>query len=270
VVPNKFPALGIEGDLDRRAEGMYDKMNGIGAHEVIIETPLHAESLATLPDKRIEDILWAFRDRVMDLRKDRRFRYILIFKNHGEAAGASLEHPHSQLIALPIIPRQVQEELQGAKQYYELKERCIFCDILHQELADGSRVVAENPDFITVSPFAPRFSFETWILPKRHEASFENSTSQCYENLAKMLKLLMGKMDAVLDRPAYNLVIHSSPLNEDNTESYHWHVEIMPKLSKVAGFEWGTGFYINPTSPEEAARYLREATVEAGQLAEVQ
>jgi UDPglucose--hexose-1-phosphate uridylyltransferase len=262
VVPNKFPALGIEGDLDRRAEGMYDKMNGIGAHEVIIETPDHRDTLATLPDKRVEDVLWAFRDRIVDLKKDRRFRYILIFKNHGEAAGASLEHSHCQLIALPIVPRQVVEELQGAKQYYQLKERCIFCDIVHQELADSDRVVAENGDFVTVSPFAPRFPFETWILPKRHESCFENSTSRHYENLAKMLKLVIGKMEAVLDRPAYNMVIHSSPLNEDNSEQYHWHVEIMPKLSRVAGFEWGTGFYINPTSPEEAAKYLREAVVE--------
>jgi len=262
VVPNKFPALGIEGDLDRRAEGMYDKMNGIGAHEVIIETPDHGDTLATLPDKRVEDVLWAFRDRIVDLKKDRRFRYILIFKNHGEAAGASLEHSHCQLIALPIVPRQVVEELQGATQYYQLKERCIFCDIVHQELAENERVVAENGDFVTVSPFAPRFPFETWILPKRHESCFENSTSHHYENLAKMLKLVIGKMEAVLDRPAYNMVVHSSPLNEDNSEQYHWHVEIMPKLSRVAGFEWGTGFYINPTSPEEAAKYLREAVVE--------
>ena len=129
VVPNKFPALGIEGNLNRQAEGMFDKMNGIGAHEVIIETPDHVPRLATLPEKRIEDVLWAFRDRILDLKKDKRFKYILIFKNHGEAAGASLEHAHSQLIALPIVPKHVVEEMEGAKQYFMYKERCVFCDI---------------------------------------------------------------------------------------------------------------------------------------------
>jgi len=157
VVPNKFPALGIEGSLNRQAEGMFDKMNGIGAHEVIIETPDHSATLSTLPPKRIEDVLWTFRDRILDLRKDQRFKYILIFKNHGEAAGASLEHSHSQLIALPILPIYVSEEIEGAKQYYLYKERCVFCDIIHQESESGIRVVAENESFITIAPYAPRF-----------------------------------------------------------------------------------------------------------------
>ena len=134
VVPNKFPALGIEGNLNRQAEGMFDKVSGIGAHEVIIMSPEHTASLASLPAKRIEDVLWAFRDRIIDLRKDRRFKYILLFKNHGEAAGATLEHPHAQLIALPIIPKHALEELEGAKQYFIFKERCVYCDVLRQEL----------------------------------------------------------------------------------------------------------------------------------------
>ncbi|HVA89114.1 MAG TPA: DUF4931 domain-containing protein, partial [Chloroflexota bacterium] len=130
VVPNKFPALGIEGELARQGEGVYDRMNGIGAHEVIIETPDHHLSLAALPTKNIEDVLWAFRDRMLDLKKDPRFRYILVFKNHGEQAGASLEHSHSQLIALPIVPRSILEQANGAKQYFDYKERCIYCDII--------------------------------------------------------------------------------------------------------------------------------------------
>jgi len=268
VVPNKYPALGIEGGLDRRADGMFDKMNGIGAHEVIIESPEHAQTLASMPEKRIEDVLWAFRDRIVDLKRDRRFKYILIFKNHGEAAGATLEHSHCQLIALPIVPSRVAEELQGARRYYELKERCIFCDIIHQESGDESRVVAENAGFLTVSPYAPRFPFETCILPKKHESAFENANSVDFADLAKMIKLVIGKMDAVLERPAYNMVLHTEPMSgPDSADYFHWHVELMPKLTKVAGFEWGTGFYINPTSPEEAARYLREAVVEAPELA---
>jgi UDPglucose--hexose-1-phosphate uridylyltransferase len=262
VVPNKFPALGIEGNLDRQAEGMFDKMNGIGAHEVIIETPDHSATLATLPAKRIEDVLWTFRDRILDLKKDRRFKYILIFKNHGEAAGASLEHSHSQLIALPITPINVNEELDGAKQYFIYKERCVFCDVIRQESEAGSRVVAENEDFITLAPYAPRFPFETWILPKRHESAFENSSSPMFQNLAKALKTLLMKADRVLDNPPYNLVIHSSPAQDPSNDYYHWHLEFMPKLTKPAGFEWGTGFYINPTPPEEAAKFLREAKIE--------
>jgi UDPglucose--hexose-1-phosphate uridylyltransferase len=265
VVPNKFPALGIEGNLNRQAEGMFDKMNGIGAHEVIIETPEHNVTLGTMAERRIEDVLWAFRDRILDLRQDKRFKYILIFKNHGEAAGASLEHSHSQLIALPILPRQVAEELEGAKQYYLYKERCVFCDIIRQETEAGNRVVAENENYLTLAPYAPRFPFETWILPKRHESAFENSSSKMYSDLANALKDLLVRADRVLDNPAYNLVIHTSPVQDPQLDHYHWHIEFMPKLTKTAGFEWGTGFYINPTPPEEAARFLREAGVEAGQ-----
>jgi UDPglucose--hexose-1-phosphate uridylyltransferase len=265
VVPNKFPALGIEGNLDRAPEGMFDKMNGVGAHEVIIETPEHNATFANMPIKRVEDVIWAFRDRMIDLKRDRRFKYILIFKNHGEPAGASLEHPHSQLIALPIIPKQAAEELEGAKQYFQYKERCIFCDVIRQELDEGSRVVSENQDFVTLAPFAPRFPFETWIMPKEHESAFDNSPSHVYENLARSLQTLVAKSERVLDNPAYNFVIHTSPVQDASKDYYHWHMEFMPKLTKVAGFEWGTGFYINPTPPEEAAKFLREAPVEAAQ-----
>ncbi len=261
VVPNKFPALGIEGRLDRQGEGLFDKMNGIGAHEVIVETPEHNKNLADLSEKGIEDVLWAFRDRMLDLKKDRRFRYVLVFKNHGRAAGASLEHTHSQLIALPIVPKEILEQLNGARQYYEYKERCIYCDVIRQELESGTRVIAENEDFVTLSPYAPRFPFETWILPREHESVFENSPTHAFENLAKALKLLLTKTDQVLENPAFNLVLQSAPLQEPSSDYYHWHIEYMPRLTKVAGFEWGSGFYINPTPPEEAAKFLREAEV---------
>ncbi|HEV2177093.1 MAG TPA: galactose-1-phosphate uridylyltransferase [Terriglobia bacterium] len=259
VVPNKFPALGIEGTLNRQGEGLYDKMNGIGAHEVIIETPDHQATMATMPVQRVEEVLWAYRDRILDLKKDRRFKYILIFKNHGEAAGASLEHTHSQLIALPVVPKRVLEEVDGAKAYYGYKERCVFCDILRQEERSGVRIIAENDDFIAVSPFAPRFPFEMWILPKAHQSDFVESSKSEFERLAVILKDMLQRLDRVLDNPAYNFVIHTSPVPESSNDYYHWHVEIMPKLTKLAGFEWGTGFYINPTPPEEAAKFLREA-----------
>ncbi len=263
VVPNKFPALGIEGTLNRQGEGLYDKMNGIGAHEVIIETPEHALTLATLPVRRVEDVLWAFRDRILDLKKDRRFKYILIFKNHGEAAGASLEHPHSQLIALPVVPKRVLEEVDGAREYYNFKERCIFCDIIRQEVESKIRVIAENREFIAMAPFAPRFPFEMWLIPKVHRSAFEESQKSEFEQLAEILKDMLSRLDKVLDFPAYNYIIHTSPFPDSSNDYYHWHFEIMPKLTKVAGFEWGTGFYINPTPPEESAKFLREAAVTA-------
>ncbi len=259
VVPNKFPALRIEGDLDREGEGIYDKMNGIGAHEVIIETPLHQESLATLPVPAVTNVLWAYRERIIDLRRDVRLRHVLVFKNHGVAAGASLEHSHSQIIALPIVPRRVSEEIEGAKNFFQFKDRCVFCDIIRQELNQGKRVVSENKSFVAVAPFASRFPFETWILPKTHCPTFESMEPSEYEQAGHILSDTLHRMNRVLDQPPYNYVIHSSSFPDVDREYYHWHLEIMPKLTKVAGFEWGTGFYINPTPPEEAAEYLREA-----------
>ena len=259
VVPNKFPALRIEGELNREGEGIYDKMNGIGAHEVVIETPRHEETLVTLPLKNVENILLAYRERIIDLRRDLRLRYVLVFKNHGVAAGASLEHPHSQIIALPIIPRRVSEEIEGAKTYFNYKDRCVFCDIIRQELQQKRRIITENKSFLSIAPFASRFPFETWILPKTHHPSFEHMAFSQYEQAAQILSDTLQRMNRVLADPPYNYIIHTSSFPQVDAEHYHWHFEIMPKLTKVAGFEWGTGFYINPTPPEEAAEYMREA-----------
>jgi UDPglucose--hexose-1-phosphate uridylyltransferase len=259
VVPNKFPALRVEGDFNRQGEGLYDKMNGIGAHEVIIETPDHNLTLPDLPEKRIEDVFWAFRDRILDLKKDMRMRYILIFKNHGEAAGASLEHTHSQLIALPVVPKRVQEEISGAKKYYDDKERCIYCDIMRQEIDTGSRVVLETDSCLVICPYAARFPFEIWILPRKHFSHFEETDAGTMRNLAWVLKVALRQLDKVLEHPPYNLNIHTAPIQDPALPHYHWHIELIPRLTKVAGFEWGTGFYINPTPPEESAKFLRDA-----------
>ena len=260
VVPNKFPALQVEGSLDREGEGMFDRMNGIGAHEVVIEHPDHGKTLALMTEGEVERTLWACRERIIDLKRDRRFRYIIVFKNHGPAAGASLEHSHSQLIALPIVPDFVREELDGARRHYQAKERCVFCDIIRQEIPAERRVIQEDPDIVAISPYAPRFAFETWILPRRHGARFEDAPRHEYAALARMLKSVLARINRALEEPSYNLIIHSLPLLEESTDFYHWHVELMPKLTRTAGFEWGTGFYINPTSPEEATQVLRKAT----------
>ena len=258
VIPNQFPVLRVEGSLDREGEGLFDKMSGIGAHEVIIESPRHEDTLATLDPARIEDVLWACRERVQDLKRDQRFRYIIIFKNHGAAAGASLDHSCSQLIALPIVPREVRDEVDGARVHYQRKERCVFCDLLRQEVADRRRLIAENADMTAVAPYAPRFPFETWVLPRRHQALFEDTPRHEYASLARMLGDILRRMNKALERPPYNLLIHSAPVVEQTAEYYHWHVEIIPNLTKVAGFEWATGFYVNPTAPEEAAQVLRD------------
>src|SRR6185503_8102952 len=159
------------------------------------------------------------------LKRDIRFRYILVFKNHGAAAGATLEHTHSQLIALPIVPDFVREEIDGAKRHYKQKERCVFCDIVRQEIAAGRRVIHENADIVALAPYAPRFPFETWLLPKSHGARFEEAPRQVYESLARMLKAVLGRMNRALENPPYNLIIHSSPLSEETGNYYHWHVE---------------------------------------------
>lgn len=259
VVPSKFPVLGVEGELDRQGDGMFDRMNGIGAHEVIVESPDHNLSWAEMPERQLEDMLWAYRARILDLKRDIRLRYISVFKNRGEAAGGCFDHPVSELIALPVIPKRAHEEMNGAKAYFSFKERCAYCDIAQQESRTGLRLVAETDRFCVIEPYAPRFPFETWVIPRRHESHFESSDPPTMQNLAWILRLTMRKIDKVLERPAYNFVLHSAPLQEDSMPHYHWHIEIMPKLTRVAGFEWGTGFYINPTPPEESAKFLKEA-----------
>jgi len=257
VVPNKYPALQIEGELDPRGEGIYDRMNGIGAHEVIIETPDHEATLATMAEPQIEAMLYAFVDRINDLEKDVRFKYIQIFKNVGEAAGASLEHPHCQLIATPVVPKRITEELSGALAHFEYRERCVFCDILRQESEVEKRLIFADDVVVSFVPYAPRFPFEIQILPRRHQSSFNRVVDEEIKHLAIHLKLVIEKINLLLGAPPYNLVLHTAPCGLDELEHYHWHVEIIPKLAKVAGFEWGTGFYINPTVPEQVAEDLR-------------
>jgi UDPglucose--hexose-1-phosphate uridylyltransferase len=259
VVSNKFPALRIEGDLEPTGEGLFDRLNGVGAHEVIVETPDHTASLATLPVDMVADVLLACRERMLDLKKDPRFEYVLVFKNHGEAAGASLEHPHSQLIATPIIPIMLTEEMTGSAQYWGMKERCVWCDILRQERRAGKRIILESSGFTVLAPFAPRFPFETWILPRRHHSAFEESDIAELRDLAGALSEFLARLNRLLKDPPYNFMLHTAPLREPSLEHFHWHLEVIPKLTRVAGFEWGSGFFINPLPPEDAADALARA-----------
>ncbi len=262
VVPNKFPALQVEGALDKRGDGIYDLMNGVGAHEVIIECPHHEYSMSRLSVENIREVLWVYRDRLVDLKRDPRLVHGLIFKNVGALAGASLEHSHSQLIVTPVVPISVWEEMTGSLEFYNYRGRCIYCDMIQQELATGSRVVLDTPSFVVFCPFASRFPFETWVLPKQHSSHYENIPRQGVEEMGVVLKTILSKLELALDTPPYNYIIHTAPFDTKEIPHYHWHLEIIPRLTRIAGFEWGSGFYINPVLPEKAAAFLGEIDVD--------
>ena len=267
VIPNKFPALAVDGELGRRGLGIFDMMNGVGAHEVVVETPDHDAHMSELSVDHLFEIMKMYRSRIQDLHKDERLRYVMIFKNHGDVAGASLSHPHTQIIATPITPRTIAAELDSAHEHFMNKERCLFCDIINQEIALEKRVVLEDKGFIVMEPYASRFPFETWVLPREHSHDFTLSSDEQLRNFAAVLKDTLGRLKEALEDPPYNFVLHTSPnaVHRPGKPNYwktleydwHWHLEIIPRLTKVAGFEWGTGFYINPTPPEVAAEYLR-------------
>jgi UDPglucose--hexose-1-phosphate uridylyltransferase len=258
VVPNKYPALIIEGDLTKEGVGLYDQMNGIGAHEVIIESPDHHQSFADFTPEMMSLVFKAYRERIRDLEKDLRFKYVMVFKNHGKSAGASLEHSHSQLIALPVLPRMIVSELAGAKSYFRYKERCLFCDMIRQEMQMNERVICQNDRFITIMPFAPRTPFEMWVLPKYHSPAFCRQNDQDLFSLAEVFSKTMKMLNSCIPNVQYNFVLHTEPLRSGGLEHFHFHFEIVPKLTSIAGFEWGSGFYINPMPPEEATILMRQ------------
>ena len=265
VVPNKFPALGIDEELVKKGVGLYDMMSGYGAHEVVIETPDHNRQIKDQEVNEIVDALTVIQDRVEDLHRDQRMRYILVFRNEGYEAGASIAHPHTQIIATPVTPKRVREELVGAESYFKLKERCVLCDIMSEEVDKKLRVVFENESYLAFCPYASRFPFEIWILPKTHGIDFfAREVRKSVRPLAECMKDVFQKLGKALNNPQYNYIIHTAPNRfprrgywKTIEEDYHWHIEIMPRITRIAGFEWGTGFYINPTFPEDAANFLK-------------
>ena len=267
VVPSKFRALDMEGELTRQVEGVFEKMNGFGVHEVVIETPQHDLGMADYPLEHLEEILRAFLSRLIELEKDSRFRYIMIAKNHGGAAGATLAHSHSQLLAAPIIPPIVSTELDSAKEYYREKGRCLLCDVIELELETDKRIVSQNDDFVTLAPFASQVPFELAIVPRKHQHAFAETTEGEVTSLAWALKDTLTRLKLTLKDPAYNLAFHIAPNTNAKPPSghwptlemdFHWHLEVIPRLIQSHGFERGMGFYVNFTPPEEAASYLRE------------
>jgi UDPglucose--hexose-1-phosphate uridylyltransferase len=269
VVPNKFPALSSEGELDPQGLGMFDLMNGIGAHEVIIENPDADWDMADAAIEEVVAVLRAYVARLRALKEDARFRSVTIFRNIGAAAGATLAHSHSQVIALPIVPKQMREQLDAAHEYYARKGRCIFTDIIRQETAMNQRVVESGEQFVVLCPFAPRFPFELQILPMRHGHDFALIEEDELRALAEVLARSLLRIKRVLGAPAYNLMLHTAPLQSGEPgrpgawstleHDFLWHIDILPRLTKIAGFEWGTGLYINPVAPESATQFLKEA-----------
>ncbi|MEW6067580.1 MAG: galactose-1-phosphate uridylyltransferase [Nitrospirota bacterium] len=265
ALPSFEPVFQVEGDLGRRGIGIYDKMNSIGANEILIESPEHNVRPEDMGLEQMKRVINLYKDRISDLEKDSRLRYILIYKNSGRDAGEVFSHPVSYLMATPVIPKKVKDELDNAKQYYAYKERCIFCDIISEELRVGERIILETKGFIAFCPYAAKFPFESWIIPKRHRCAFQDITSEEVEDMGFILMTVLKKLRIIFNGLSFNYFLHTAPnmvprKNHWHTlgEDFHWHLEIIPRLRRMSGFEWGSGFYILQTSPENAAKYLRE------------
>lgn len=273
VIPHLRPLYRIEGDAQRRGEGLYDKMRSLGAHELVVESPDHHRSLSQLADDNAGQVLRAAVSRITDLKKDPRFRYVTFFRNQGERAGQAIEHPHSQITATPFIPRRIVYELRSSLRYYELKERCLLCDIVKQELSQQTRTVEWDDRYAAICPFASRVPYETWILPLNHHCAFEEDLATWEEQLhfARFLKSILHRLESVT--PDYHLVLHTSPnvrAKFDKTghwqsleSDFHWHFEILPVAPSHSKSYSVKEVYYNSLLPEAAASELRAAAVPA-------
>ncbi|MBI4228228.1 MAG: galactose-1-phosphate uridylyltransferase [Deltaproteobacteria bacterium] len=262
VTPNKYPALVHRGSIVRREEEkLFRKMDGVGVHEIIIETPYHNGLIPLMKDKEVEEILLAYRERYNVVKKHPTVKLIIIFKNYGKSAGISLDHPHSQLVATPIVPAHIRRKFEVATSYFDDTGRCINCDIVRGELKNKERIVLEADRFVVFHPFASRSPFETWIAPKRHLSSFGNIPAEDIPDLARVLKITLLKIYKSLNNPDFNFVIHTAPVDDENKSYYLWHIQIIPRLTTVAGFEIGSGIFINTSLPEETAEFMRSVKI---------
>jgi UDPglucose--hexose-1-phosphate uridylyltransferase len=253
VVPNKFPAVTPE----KSYVVTSDSAPGFGRHEVIVESPRHVASLSELTDAESEAAFAAYRDRLFQLKGDGPYRYVQIFKNVGPAAGASLEHIHSQLIALPTVPEVIEQELVASGDFFRQHQRSLLLEMLEQEIAAGDRVVAKTDRFVAFCPYASRFAYEVWIVPRQHQPRFEDVEPGELGELSRLAREMIGCIERAIGPVAYNYFLHTQPFDMPAYDHYHWHIEIIPRLTKVAGFEWSTGCFINPYPPESAAAHLR-------------
>jgi len=260
--PNKFAALSSEGELTRQADGLKRSISGVGVHEVIVESPAHDTSLSMMGDAEVEKVVATYLDRYHKAFADHRVEAVTLFRNHGSAAGTSLLHPHSQLIGTPVIPNAVRERLESALHYYDDNGICIFCATLQQELRDQSRLVAENKHFVAFIPYAALTPFHMWIYPRRHCASFGAITADEIASFARILRGVLRKLHLGLNDPDFNLVVRTAPRESHHVRYYHWYLSVVPRLTKAAGFELGSGMFINVSRPEESASFLRGVSIE--------
>ncbi|MBI4464956.1 MAG: galactose-1-phosphate uridylyltransferase [Acidobacteria bacterium] len=270
VIPNKFAALSREGELVRKFNGLKCAVSGVGIHDVVVETPDHSKTTALLPEEDVELIIRSYKDRYFAITEDPRIEHVTIFKNHGTGAGTSLEHPHSQIIATPIIPPEIRMRMEEALRFYDMCGECIFCRVLHDELADRVRIVHETSHFVSFIPFASLTPFALWIFPRRHMASFGEIRPEEIQDLGQMLRQVLAKLYYGLKDPDYNYVVRTSPSEGRHLRYYHWYLSLIPRLTRTAGFELGSGMYINPTIPEANAEFLRGIDVASSALAEGQ
>lgn len=261
IVPDQNPILMPDGDSGREGIGMFDAMNSIGVHEIVVETPDHETSIQNSTPEQMREVIWAYKQRLVEIKKNPRYKHFMVVKNSGKGV-SKFSHDHSHIVATPIIPKRIEEEIEGAREYFHYHDRCLFCDIVKQESNSKVRVVYEDDQFIVFCPFAARFPFEMQITPKKHMPFFELIENTQVQSLATALQTALKKLQSLLPGQPYNFVLHTSPCSDSYKDYYHWHIEIIPKLTKVAGFEWGSGFYINPTPPEDAAKLLREAPID--------
>jgi UDPglucose--hexose-1-phosphate uridylyltransferase len=259
---NKFPALSPSGRTARdMKKGFFMEMQGVGIHEVVVETPLHNRSLALMEEDDVSKVLNAYRERYNELSQQPFAKLVVIFKNHGLAAGTSLEHSHSQLVVTPLVPKHIRLRHEVAMRYYDKNGRCLYSDLVDYELESGNRIVMDAENFVAFHPFASQRPFETWILPTKQQASFGRVSDESLGNLAHILRINLIKLYQGLNDPDFNYVIDTAPVGDEHEPYYMWHMRIIPRLTEVAGFEIGSGIYINTAVPEETARFIRDLNI---------
>jgi UDPglucose--hexose-1-phosphate uridylyltransferase len=230
---------------------------GYGVHEVVVECPHHETSLAALSPEQVRDVFTVYRDRLRSLCADQRLQYVQLFKNHGAAAGASVEHAHAQILGVARVPRVVGDELQSGREHYERVGRCIFCDLILRETSSAERLIELGEHCVAFTAYAGRFPYETWVMPRRHGSHFDEATDVEIAETADSIHNILRRLERLVDRPSYNLILHTAPLHDGPRPDYHWHWEIVPRLTGIAGFELATGWFLNPLPPELAAGQLR-------------
>ncbi len=260
AIPNKYPAFFPMASPKTRLQGPYQSMDGVGFHEVIV-TRDHTRDIQEFSPSEVKDLIDLYQERYLCLMKEEFVDYISIFKNKGERAGATVAHPHSQLIATPVVAADIQRSLQGSRAYFDEYKRCVHCEMIQWDLTDPKRVIFENETFVVLCPFASRVAFEVRVYPKEHLSHFEQATEQQKKQFAEVLLLAMQKLSKALNDPDYNYFIHTAPVDGGKHAYYHWHLEILPKTSTWAGFEISTGIEISTIEPEEAAAFLRKQLV---------